>query len=350
MGWQGGTLSQSHEWLQQSLPIPVYRAVHSILVSAEKYHVDRNHIVTLIDYSQPANQKRLWVFDLQTQQVLFHTYVSHGINSGALVTQRFSNRYNSKASSMGVYLTQKTYQGREGLTLKLQGLDVGFNDNAENRAIVMHGGWYMEEPFIQKYGRSGRSWGCPALPLSISSDIINTIKDHALLIIYYPDKTWFSRSKFLQQDDSFANEALPMDDNAVALSPEPEREEVLFANLNAWLPHKMDEAILVMPALVYQQQFKQAPPLTRMLRRQINGEEYIALTPRELSQNVAVTDLHLVIPTLRMQRGYYLTEMKVTDLSGIQSIAWDGHYVLRFKNQTEVTLRPHKQFIRWLGL
>jgi hypothetical protein len=337
--------------LAQALSEQVYRAVQSTLIATEKYQIAHKPLLAVIDYSLPANQKRLWVFDLQTQQILFHTYVSHGIKSGALHTNYFSNRYNSKASSMGVYLTQKTYYGREGLTLKLQGLDSGFNDNAENRAIVMHGGWYMEDQFIHKYGRSGRSWGCPALPLSLSNDIINTIKDNALLIIYYPDKTWFARSKFLSEDAFFARSALTMPDNPPQLRGESDREAVLFTRLNP----KMDEAVLVMPADVYAQHFQQKAPLNRMLRRQINGTEYIALSVDEfdhLSHQTAfdLTALQLVIPTLRMERGYYLTEMKIMNLGPIQSIAHTGSYTVRYANNATVSLHESKQFIRWLGL
>jgi len=337
------------------LPDPLSRVIRATLIAAEKNQIDHNHIITVIDYSLPANQKRLWVFDLNTKQLLFHTYVSHGIKSGALMSNRFSNRNNSKASSMGIYRTQKTYYGREGLTLKLQGLDIGFNDNAENRAIVMHGGWYMEEGFITKYGRSGRSWGCPALPLSVSNDIINTIKDNALLIIYYPDKAWFSRSKFLQEDTFFATTALQMAESDQSSLDEAVREDVLFANLNSFLPHKMDEAVLVISAINYQQQFQQPPPLTRMLRRQINGEEYIAITPNELNQLVTAPEvnfsvLKFVTPTLRMERGYYLTEMKPIDLGPIKSIQHEPQYTVRYQNNISVAMHTNNKFIRWLGL
>ncbi len=344
-------ITQTTQAFEQQLSVPAYRAMQAVLVAAEKNRMEHNQIVTLIDYSLPANQKRLWVFDLSTQQVLFHTYVSHGINSGALHTTRFSNRYNSKSSSMGVYRTQKTYRGREGLTLKLQGLDPGFNDNAENRAIVMHGGWYMDEAFIHKYGRSGRSWGCPALPLTVSSDLINTIKDNALLIIYYPDKKWFSHSKFLQDDAFFAEQAASIDDPTGLVEEEPERGAVLLANLNPLLSHKMDEAILALPAEAYQHQFAQAPPLSRMLRRQIHQKEYIAISPEELTRlNGQWADLCFVVPTLRMERGYYLTEMKIIDLGAIQSIDQQQGTVVHLANNRAVVLRTSQQFIRWLGL
>ena len=106
------------------------------------------------------------------KKLLFHTYVSHGITSGTLLTNYFSNKYNSKASSIGVYKTEKAYYGREGLSLRLDGLDRSFNDNASNRSVVMHGGWYVDEHFIKKYGRPGRSWGCPALPLNFINPLL----------------------------------------------------------------------------------------------------------------------------------------------------------------------------------
>lgn len=130
----------------------VINKVLMTLKCANDYNVDHNHILTIIDYSMPSNEKRLWVFDLKDRKLLFHTYVSHGIKSGALVSNYFSNQYNSKASSIGVYQTLQSYYGRDGLSLRLDGLDRSFNDNASNRSVVMHSGWYVEESFIKNTG------------------------------------------------------------------------------------------------------------------------------------------------------------------------------------------------------
>ncbi len=159
--------------------------------------IENHNILSVIDYSKPSSEKRLWVFDLKEKTLIFNTYVSHGIKSGALLSTYFSNKYDSKASSIGIYKTDKIYHGRHGPSLKLEGLDRGFNDNASNRSIVIHGGWYVEDDFIKRYGRPGRSWGCPALPDTKTVDVINTIKDNSLMVIYYPNDRWFLKSRFL---------------------------------------------------------------------------------------------------------------------------------------------------------
>jgi hypothetical protein len=165
-----------HMLQEKALRAPVIDKVMQSLDCADKYGVEHTPIVTVIDYALPSNQKRFWVFDLKKKKVLFHTYVSHGIKSGLLRSEYFSNKHNSKASSIGVFKTKQSYYGRHGLAMRLKGLEPHINDYAEGRSIVMHGGWYMEEPFIKKYGRPGRSWGCPAIPKSITKHLINTIK------------------------------------------------------------------------------------------------------------------------------------------------------------------------------
>jgi hypothetical protein len=150
-------LSDINNMLQKeanTLNASVIQKVLTTLKCSLEYNVNHNNILTIIDYSLPSSEKRLWVFDLKEKKLLFHTYVSHGIKSGTLLSNYFSNKYNSKASSIGVYKTNKTYYGRDGLSLRLDGLDSGFNDNASNRYVVMHGGWYVNEPFIKKYGSS----------------------------------------------------------------------------------------------------------------------------------------------------------------------------------------------------
>jgi hypothetical protein len=138
-----------------ALNTSVINKVLTTLKCATQYNVARNNILTIIDYSLPSNEKRLWVFDLNQKKLLYNTYVSHGIRSGTLLTNYFSNKNNSKASSLGVYKTNKAYYGREGLSLRLDGLERNFNDNASIRSVVMHGGWYVEENFIKRYRRPG---------------------------------------------------------------------------------------------------------------------------------------------------------------------------------------------------
>lgn len=166
--------------------------------NAVKQGVDVNKkVVTVIDYSLPSNEKRLWVLDLEKQKVLFHTFVAHGKYSGENTPDSFSDRPGSQQSSIGVFLTKGTYFGHEGYSLVLEGLEKGYNDLAESRRIVMHGAPYVSEEIADTYGRIGRSWGCPAMDFKVATPIINTIKDGSLVVAYYPDKKWLRESKYL---------------------------------------------------------------------------------------------------------------------------------------------------------
>lgn len=154
-------------------------------------------ILTIIDYSMPSTAKRLWVIDLQQRRVLFNTLVAHGENSGATYARQFSNQFGSLKSSIGAFLTGNTYMGHRGYTLRIKGLDSGFNTNAEARHIVIHGAWYVSEALAKLRGTIGRSWGCPAVEPKMAAPIINTIKDGSFLFVYYPDSSWLHRSKFI---------------------------------------------------------------------------------------------------------------------------------------------------------
>lgn len=167
-------------------------------VSAEKRGLSNKQILTVVDYSLPSTKKRLWVIDLKTGAVLFHELVAHGKGSGDNWPKKFSNQPQSLTSSLGLYRTMGTYEGKHGYSLKLEGLEKGFNDKAEERAIVIHEAWYVSQAFAKKHGRLGRSWGCPALDKRVARKVIDTIKDGSLLFIYHPDKTWLSGSKFLK--------------------------------------------------------------------------------------------------------------------------------------------------------
>lgn len=356
-------------WVSQQgyhLNPQVLESIETILNYVNTTQIEHNNILTLIDYSLPASQKRLWVFDLDAHRVLFHTYVSHGLKSGRLESRFFSNRFDSKASSIGVYRTNKTYYGRHGLSLRLDGLDRGFNDNADSRTIVMHGGWYVEESFIQKYGRAGRSWGCPAVPKQLTADIINTIRDKSLLIIYYPSAEWFGKSRFLQRDDELPSKFM----TSFIYTPRVEiekREDVLLAHITKNHNHSETEAILAMPADRYAHLFQTAPPLERMLRRQVENEEYIALSKTEFDRllslypqnNQTFQDLHLILPEIKMIRGYYATEMRKINYGTITEVQASppqipitecNAYTLYFSNHSALFLKPTNRFIRWLGL
>jgi len=338
----------------------VINKVATALKCTTAYKVNRTNtnILTVIDYSLPSNQKRLWIFDLAQKKLLFNTYVSHGIKSGTLLTNNFSNKNNSKASSIGVYKTDKAYYGREGLSLRLEGLERNFNDNAMNRSIVMHGGWYLDEGFIKRYGRPGRSWGCPAVPLTMYQSIINTIKDQSLMVVYYPSDEWFSKSRFLTCDKSKTATEFNHDQSLVG--EEEHRDDVFFAQVSKG---GEDRPILVMPATQYEKLFHSQAPLGRMLRRQIAKEEYIALNNNELNQIIAqnnnqgIQSMYFVIPTLHMVRGYYETQMKIVNLGTITSInsVTDNegkvkNYTVSFNGNSSVRLQSTNRFIRWLGL
>ena len=155
-----------------------------------------NPILTVIDFSLHSKYKRLWIIDMNKQQILYHTLVAHGKNTGMALAKTFSNIPHSNQSSLGFYLTAETYYGKHGLSLRLDGIDENFNDNARKRNIVIHGAKYANPSFVSKYGRLGRSFGCPALPTAVHKEIINKIKNQSVLFIHYPDKNYYKRSYF----------------------------------------------------------------------------------------------------------------------------------------------------------
>lgn len=154
-------------------------------------------VLTVIDYSLPSSKQRMWIFDLNREKLLYNTYVAHGRNSGDTVPNHFSNAPNSRASSLGTYITQDTYFGSKGLSLNLKGLEHGFNDNAYDRRVVVHGAWYVEPDFIKSSGRAGRSWGCPSIAKTLAKPVINTIKGGSVVFAYYPDHYYLSHSNYV---------------------------------------------------------------------------------------------------------------------------------------------------------
>ena len=153
--------------------------------------------LTVIDYSRPSTTKRLWVVDLHTHELLFEELVAHGQGSGNNMATFFSNDAQTHQSSIGLFLTKNTYIGKNGYSLRLEGLEHGFNDHAMQRAIVMHGAPYVSEAIAQSQGRLGRSWGCPALRESVAHDLIDRVKQTGLVFAYYPDSKWLAASQFL---------------------------------------------------------------------------------------------------------------------------------------------------------
>lgn len=177
------------------------------LKEADKLNKNES-VLSICDFSLSANVKRLWIIDLQSHKVLFHTLVAHGQGTGEEFAVNFSNRDNSHQSSMGFYVTQETYSGDNGYSLKLNGMDRGFNDRAYDRAIVMHGAEYVCESYVRGNQRLGRSWGCPAVPVAQARPIINTIKDGTCLYIYYPSKSYLNSSVWLNKTPKISTEDL----------------------------------------------------------------------------------------------------------------------------------------------
>jgi len=156
--------------------------------------------LAVIDYSRPSLQPRLWVFDLKQRTLLFHELVAHGRNSGDNFASRFSNEEGSLASSLGLFRTSDTYEGGNGYSLRLDGLDPGFNDRARERAIVMHGAPYVNSEIGHSLGRLGRSWGCPAVRSGVARLMIDDLKQGQFLFSYYPDPKWLAGSRLLNCD------------------------------------------------------------------------------------------------------------------------------------------------------
>jgi hypothetical protein len=164
--------------------------------------IDGFHSLAVIDYSLPSTRPRLWVFDVRQGRLLFEELVAHGRNTGERDASRFSNAEGSRMSSLGLFLTADTYHGINGYSLRLHGLDAGFNDNALARAIVMHGAPYVSEAFAARHGRIGRSWGCPAVRKEIARSVIDRLEGGALLFAYYPDRQWLAESPTLRCSDA----------------------------------------------------------------------------------------------------------------------------------------------------
>jgi hypothetical protein len=201
------TLRETYDRLgagQQGLRFEVFeKAMTGYLNLRETGHLaaSQQHL-TVVDFDLPSTEKRLWVLDLANDKILFHTLVAHGHNSGENGAQQFSNTNESNMSSLGFYVTGQEYEGKHGHSLRLQGVDEGFNTNAFARAIVMHGADYVSEQFIKQNGRLGRSLGCPALPLDQYSQIIDAVQGGSCLFLSKSNAGY--TSKYLNQSIALA--------------------------------------------------------------------------------------------------------------------------------------------------
>ena len=159
--------------------------------------VGQPRTLTVIDYSKPSSEKRMWVYDLTTRELLYEELVAHGQGTGANIATKFSNLPDSHQTSLGLFVTDETYVGRNGYSLRLDGLDKGWNDRARDRAIVMHGAPYVSPQFVKSTGRLGRSHGCPAVSEAVARQLIDRVKGGGLVFAYYPDANFLKTSKYL---------------------------------------------------------------------------------------------------------------------------------------------------------
>jgi len=169
-----------------------FRAFNGYLKLAQHGQVSKP-ILSIVDLSQPSGNKRLYIIDMAKGELIKNTIVAHGQGSGNIMATQFSNTAQSHQSSLGFYITDGTYHGGNGLSLRLRGMEKGFNDNAMSRAIVMHGANYVTHAAASN-GRIGRSWGCPAVSVEEHKDIINLVKNGSCLFIYGEDKQYLSKS------------------------------------------------------------------------------------------------------------------------------------------------------------
>ncbi len=197
VGTDGASDLQADAFEAQGLRAEVLELAMKAFQTAWRRGDTRKKIITVIDYSLPSSEKRLWVIDLSSNKLLFHEHVAHGSGSGGNSATDFSNTSNSHKSNIGLMKTAETYSGKHGYSLELDGLESGWNGNARGRAIVIHAADYVSESFIRANGRLGRSWGCPALNPSVSRKVIDTIKGGSLVFGYYPDSGWLEGSKYL---------------------------------------------------------------------------------------------------------------------------------------------------------
>ncbi len=183
-------------WLDCKLTGEVsFEIFNSIIVGFRQLDViKKKNILTIIDFSKLSTEKRFFVIDLDSKQLLYKCLVAHGKNTGENKPVNFSNKSESLKSSLGFFITAETYFGENGYSLKLDGLEKGINDSARLREIVIHGADYVSQKFINENGRLGRSWGCPALPVELSKEIIDKISEGSCLFIFAADSLYQKNS------------------------------------------------------------------------------------------------------------------------------------------------------------
>jgi len=169
------------------------------MIGFKNIELPKKNIISIIDYSQPSTEKRYYLIDLENQLLLFNTLIAHGKNSGENMATVFSNVPESKTSSIGFFITAETYEGSNGYSLRIDGIEKGINHNARKRDIVIHKADYVSQDFIDQEGRLGRSWGCPAFPNEVSHQIIDIIKDGSCIFVYGDDEKYLNNSKYIEK-------------------------------------------------------------------------------------------------------------------------------------------------------
>lgn len=170
--------------------------------ASERGLARKGDLLTVIDYSIPSTEPRLWTFDLSDRKLLFREHVAHGVNSGGNRPTKFSNVNGSRQTSLGLFVAEEPYYGANGYSMRMRGLERGVNHLARERAIVMHGAPYVNPEAARKQGRLGRSWGCPAVRTAVARKMIDTLKNGSLIFAYYPDNRWLASSAFLGRPGS----------------------------------------------------------------------------------------------------------------------------------------------------
>ena len=182
----------------KDLPAKIIKLAMQAYHHARLLGYDNKQLLTIVDYVKPSNEDRLWTFDLNSNKLLFHTLVSHGAASGRRFARHFSNVIDSHKSSVGVIVTGKRYPGIDGYSLRLHGLEKGFNNNLFTREIVMHPAIYVSHKVAEKYDEVGKSNGCFAVSRRVAHRLINTLKNGTIIFSYFPDEKWLLHSQFLQ--------------------------------------------------------------------------------------------------------------------------------------------------------
>ena len=200
-----------YNWFYKTLscdvPKPEYEVFKKALTgffNLKALNKIRNNVLTIIDFSISSNRERMWIVDMNTMKVTYYSLVAHGRNSGDEYARHFSNKPSSNQSSLGFFLTDEIYYGNHGMSLYLDGVEPDVNDNARERAIVMHGANYVSKDFIDKYGRLGRSFGCPSIPMEDHEKVIKTLSGRSCIYIHYPDENYFNNSQMFTPETVLA--------------------------------------------------------------------------------------------------------------------------------------------------